>query len=256
MLAVYLDESYSVPRGVMVVGGIVVAQSEAQRLQEAWSRALEDEGLDVVGFADILGGRGRYREWNQDRREALIERFVDLIQAHVWSGLCSVVAFEDIDALTVTTPCRLDDGDKQLFAYQLCGLACIAWASEFIASEQIPRVTVVFETGMKGFGAIRDLARAIADERVVLEWQDKEELPPLQAADFMVSAINRFARPMTGSGAPKWQPHAGRRRLVAREKELNGVWYTRDAIKRVAGLLQPFAGSPALREAYGIIARS
>lgn len=252
MLAAYLDESYD--ETAMVVGGCVATTGEWARLEESWRRVLGSEGLEIAGFADILGGRVD-RTWSRERREALVSRFVNLIQKHACRALYAVLSFEDLSAVLSLRGGPVPAPDKVQVAYQLCGLACVSGARVFAAERSDPRIRVTFEAGMKGLGLVHDFARWIGDDQVeVTPPASKKDVPALQAADFVASATHRLSRPHAGSTLPPWPHMSNGRRLVAKKKPV-GTWLSRENMASILPCLGPFTRKADLAQALAAVAK-
>ena len=148
---------------------------------------LTESGLEYFHMTDFENSQGQFNGWTEDRRRALMNKLLPIIQDHTFWSIGCIVLSQWVDSI-LSSAVRQICGD----AYGLGTLACWRHLGK-IFNKHDAWMECAMETGAKGRGALQLFAE---EDSKIPEWQeghrlyslafrDKRIFPPLQAADIL-----------------------------------------------------------------------
>lgn len=187
---IYRDES-GTHRGaeIVVVAGFISNVDRWVELSAAWLDALKSWGIDSFHMTDFENRQNQFRGWSETQRKECLNHLIDLINGHTFNSIGYAVPGKSFDTILSEKARRLC-GD----AYGLASIGCFTNTARVArTSEDDVWIDYVMESGAKGRGALlyyygegRKDPDWRGDTRIhSLEFRDKRDFPPLQAADIL-----------------------------------------------------------------------
>jgi hypothetical protein len=183
MLNAFIDESGThAGSRLFVVAALLAPPEQWDRMSVSWERKLRKEHLDCFHATDCAVGGGDFKHWPRERRNSLYAAMAGLVAKHACYRAWTVTIIEDY--FKFFKP----EADK--FLYHLCLDGAVQGIRE-LARQRGIRIPCVFDRGGLGGGFARNALANVADYHSVgaITDENKEFLPPLQAADLHVYEV-------------------------------------------------------------------
>lgn len=200
MFKAYFDRSeLGSPAEVLAVSGYLSSDEHWEAFAPAWREVLAGFGVETFHMTEFESRLNAFRDWEQDRRTALLGQLIDLIATHAFVAVGAAIVLADYNALSA------EDRDRVGHPYAMCGIKAVAdtirWADQRIekavasgewkVTEKGTSVPVefVFEAGDEGAGELEIQLRKEHESgkyanRIVPVTFRAKEAAALQAADF------------------------------------------------------------------------
>jgi hypothetical protein len=190
MFTAYFDRGEDAKSTVLSVGGYVATTQQWEAFERDWKQFLADEKISMFHMTEYECRHGEFKDWNNDRRRAAIQRAHALIKIRTNCGISTAVILPDYASVLAECP---DVKDKMPSPFALCVNGCLLEVSNWIVkfNRQGQRVAYVLESGDSGMGEIIKVFDDITkDERLKsgcgfesIAVENKRVVLPLQAAD-------------------------------------------------------------------------
>jgi len=270
MITVYFDDSGTHPESDVAVAACYVGEVDQWRaLERDWQGARTAEGFEVFGMADILGGKEKFRDWPEEKRDRLIRRLISVMQIRSRKGFSYSVVKSEYDAVMTEQLKKRIGRFHYSFAVRGCLAAIANWRREF---DIIGPMEYVFDQMSQGKGEIEAILNELIHdgdgEIFGLEtggwaFQSKKSLAPLQGIDIL--AHESYRHMVSCIVSPKPVPHslADSYMWELHQGPLTTGFYTKDLLVKIAnGTAQAFdrigwgepltnAKGPRKRESFG-----
>lgn len=192
MITVYLDESGTHDEARhLVIAGLVSTLDGWEALTTEWGSVREEFQAPVFHMADCCQGRGDFKGWSKERRNALVKRLVDVIVKHTSHRLWTVVEMGAV---------RGSELESQ--AYGLCAFGCSSLLRSSLMAPSnlhIPNARYVFEHGAKDSGRAFEafdhlLNSGMSDYLRIgsITKANRREIVPLQPADLHAWEVYKY----------------------------------------------------------------
>lgn len=232
MLTAYLDESHDEKQEhVFIVAGFLAPARDWNCLWGAWDRALVEEDIPEVHWAELVGGHGKtFGEMAEDRRLEIQRRFIEIILSHRIAGFACGLEMEPY------RPFRNLLGNLRRFLpgskwsgklpepYYLPFQAVIEEMATYWQLQPLPdteRIGFVFDRNRAVQGRAEGLFESMKGWPVPLAkrlgeiaFAERIRTKPLQAADIFAYEAYRYYGDRIAGRTPRWQWIALRHRLV------------------------------------------
>jgi hypothetical protein len=200
MFAVYFDDSGTHTESDVAIAACYIGTLDRwELLASDWDSAMKAEGFTKFGMADILGGKGEFRNWSDTKRDRLIRRLITDICCRASIGVCVSVPKVAYDN-AIQGKIR---GRFGKFHYTFAVRSCLTQIKGWRERHGITGpMQYVFDRMSQGKGEIIEAleyhlstgrAQLSGLEREGYSFQDKAGLPPLQAADILAHETYRCA---------------------------------------------------------------
>ena len=219
MLVSYFDESGTHETSTsLAVGGFIAPEPQWRKFEKDWRRALREEGLSYTHMNELENLKGPFADWDRSRMQRFQRRLLDVIKDHATHGDAATMRSADYEKLVLADP------DPELpkkvgTMYERCAAKSMELSYKW-ALDKYPkqRIHFVFEKGQR-VGALTawfDRERRQYPLLDPLEFADKKEILPLQAADiFAYEAWKHVQNQYVPS-----QPNRGTRKSLEALKRL------------------------------------
>jgi hypothetical protein len=196
MLRAYFDAGLKLkPHRVFYIAGYVGFSKDWTLFDRKWRDLLRRNDLPYFHMTDYVARQGRYREWSEAKRLAVMRRIVALASETTRMGIGATLLPDHYE--------RLSQNDRELLpdSYGLCVTACIAKTARTLQRARIAEhVDYVFESGDAGQGTTKLLleqlfAKSTRREQYAfhsLRFEPKAKFPGLQLADIFAFETGRY----------------------------------------------------------------
>lgn len=179
---------------ILLVGGYMSHVDEWKTLDRRWKAVLSEAGIEYFHMVEFANLRLPYRNWSEEKRDWLIQSFLDIIAdcPRIWTTW-----MVEIDAyMEVIKANNLLDKDI-VRAYHICARKCIETVSTWaFAAGYSQKILHVFDQGNPAWPTFVDrFNQPMLNSLRILQpiSQSKVDVPPLQAADILVHQVARHA---------------------------------------------------------------
>jgi hypothetical protein len=204
LLTAYFDETNTSPnQKVPVVAGYIASEFQWRRFGEQWNKLLynfripidDRYGIRVAHRSELHRPYGAYKDWDDARREAFIDKAQQIIRRHTKIPIGSAVAREDFDTATLKRMRGILGG-----AYGWCAYTCLHQVKRYCdeINHKQP-VRFVFELGGPKWRHLNKLFEFLGKHQGLRELYraesisfDTKKLRPLHAADFLAYDLGHF----------------------------------------------------------------
>ena len=191
-LHVYMDESGTHDdAAVMVIGGYIFEEDEADRFAQEWSAALTEYGLPYAHQTDCATGNGVYKGMNVEKRIEIQTRLIKLIRSCSLHSFCVVSdpvwLRSELDSDGIPALARTSN-------YEMLVIICLTIINEWVGSKKYQGLVSYFlEAGHRNQREVNRVFELVAREDMLKAemryashcFADKFEAVPLQAADMV-----------------------------------------------------------------------
>ena len=204
MLVGYFDESGLDDRSPSFwLAGYVAHISNWFEFSRAWNHAIENHGVDTLHTTDLVNGWKTFSGWPPERRTALLDDVISIINSSDIHGFGAGVVKADYERAIVNTGFSKEAGwtpewwrQPYLLAFQQCVVGVVLKADVLAKSE---RINFVFDQqGTYGsrcqsvFASMSDGAVWPRGDRLgSVEFRPKRGCTPLQAADLLAYELRK-----------------------------------------------------------------
>ena len=186
----YLDESGTHDGSEAVaVAGFISNTAKWEALSEDWSRALAEWEIDYFHMSDFENYQQQFSSWTEVQHRDRLNYLLGLIKQYTMQSVGYVLPMEAFDRI-VSEEAKGVCGD----AYGMAALGCWWTVAKLAKQPQNDGyINYVMDRKSKGSGPLLQIYRSGSkvdqwsdDTRIRgLLFHDKEDFPPLQAADIM-----------------------------------------------------------------------
>lgn len=203
MLKVFADGSQTYPDGsaapAFTVAGFLAEKIAWHKFQKAWRKARRSAEIEHFHMADYEARSERhgYDKWSEAKREAVLNRLIQLVSDTVVVGFAATMLKADYDALTSEQKVNLCHDNP----YSFCANEFLGMMSAYILKAMPKEKAIyVFEVGDKGEAEFR---KSMYEQMEKLPVHNetmrilsyvpgtKKDFPHLDAADFLAWEVNR-----------------------------------------------------------------
>src|SRR5262245_43012561 len=95
VLVAYVDESgHSSESRIVAMGGLISSVPHWQEFTDGWQAMLQRHGNVTLHMADLESFHGEFKDWNTERRKALLADVMKCLHDHVYLAFGAAVIVE------------------------------------------------------------------------------------------------------------------------------------------------------------------
>lgn len=207
MLRAYLDDSGTHKDApVVVIGGLIGLTDQWDKLEQTWSAKLAvpmpgKPPLRAFHLSHLIGHHGEFRDYRQAEIDLLRHDFRQIILDSNLRQLSLAISRSDWDELVVP-PYREFMGSAE----EACFAQFVDFTLGFVRAINNPKLKIayIYDIGRKTpqfeklIGIIND--QQYRPEIASVSWGKVEDMPPLQAADFIANENYRAVQEWSAAG--------------------------------------------------------
>ena len=193
-MIVVLDESgtHAGSRAI-AVAGFVIAEANAEKLEDAWHRVLEENQIETLHMRDFVPPHGRYSDRTAEERQKLFASLIGIIHQHVEFGVGAAIELDEFMQTTYANA-LLKRPDLVHSPYEWCVRHCILQVAEWAQQKsEAAEFSYFIERGCAGSGKVeRTLRSLMANSDLAknvrlgeFSFVAKSDFPLTQCADFL-----------------------------------------------------------------------
>lgn len=211
MLRSYMDEAgkYDDPKNSVVsVCGVISSLDKWTEFEREWKAVLDEFGISSFHMKEFAQFKGEFKGWPEEKRQALLAKFIDVMDNRVMGCLAATMSVWDFNNLKPEEREAIG-GDP----YYPCLMGCVIHSAQTVhnlAPEETIEVIFADNPGFKT--KAYEFWTRIKSENVPWEIRDRlgpitldakpKDVLPLQAADLVVYEVNLHWRKIMNQG--KW----------------------------------------------------
>lgn len=201
-LVAYLDESGTHdPRGAepsseyAVIAGYVAEDKEWKHFNRAWRKVLRAYDARIFHMKDYAHSRGEFQGWSKVKRDSFCIALTDAIHGHALFGLGGLVLIRDYDTI-VPEALKHEIRHPWYFCFSVL-MRGIRQSYKYLRPG---RIRFVFDrnyefqsTATEMFHRLKGYNPEHAERLDEIRFLPKDNIPALQAADFLAWEVRRYA---------------------------------------------------------------
>jgi hypothetical protein len=222
----FLDESGKLADSDFVcLAGYISDDDGWSQFSEKWGKLLLQYKIPYVHMKEMVHIKGPYKDlgWTPERRDEILNKFIDVIRAHIQAGFCVAVDAKYLRGMNADA--RKNIGDPAYFCFhRILGLVIRKLKSVGYQ----PGVSVTFddceEFSVKCYQIWSKLRKKVPDVHHYLPsitFADDQSFWPLQAADILAWTTHKSLRQAAGN----YPPPPTIKRMVSAPEEGYGLEY-------------------------------
>lgn len=211
--SVYFDDSGTHAQSAIAVAACYIAPTpQWLRFGRVWQKVAERENFSVFHMADFNARQGEFKRWDDDKRNRVIRRLIQIIRQYTTQGFALALPKSDYDAV-MPADLKAKMGNHH---YSWCVKLCFGQIEKW---RQKCRFTspmeYVFEDGTRGATGelLNTLTKYVKTQKDALEryglerngfsFKKKEDAVELQAADILAWETCHQMKHVVFSKTPK-----------------------------------------------------